>query len=136
MNGETLLVILGYSFSDEHINEILFQGLRSNPRLSVLTFCYGDLPVEFIELGRKHRNMTFLAADKACIGGIVGDWVPRRTPQDGEVWPFWDSTNNKFVLGNFTRFAEYLEAFIGFKNLYRSDEGETHPVSEGEQSEA
>ena len=135
MSGETLLVILGYSFSDEHINEILFQGLRANPRLSVLTFCYGNLPDSYPELGRKHRNMTILGADKACIGGLVGQWVQQRTPKDGEVWSFWDSDNQKFTLGNFKCFTEYLETFIGFKNLYRSSEVDAQPLAGGEQSE-
>ena len=34
-SGETLLLVCGYSFSDEHVNEIIFQSLRSNPRLAV-----------------------------------------------------------------------------------------------------
>lgn len=135
MSGETLLAIIGYSFSDEHINEILFQGLRANPRLSVLAFCYGNLSDSYSELGRKYRNMTLLGADKACIGGIVGQWIQRRTPKDGEVWSFWDSDNGKFTLGDFKYFAEYLETFIGFKNLQRSSEVDAQPLSGGEQSE-
>lgn len=40
--GEKVLVILGYSFSDEHINEIIINGLNNNPRLSILAFVYSE----------------------------------------------------------------------------------------------
>jgi len=39
-SGEVLLLVLGYSFSDEHLNEILLQGLRSNSRLSAVALMY------------------------------------------------------------------------------------------------
>jgi hypothetical protein len=38
--GELLFVFSGYSFSDQHINEIIFNSLRQNNRLSVLIFFY------------------------------------------------------------------------------------------------
>ncbi|OAM92457.1 SIR2-like domain-containing protein [Pelosinus fermentans] len=131
MNGEVLMVIHGYSFSDEHINEILFQGLRSNPRLSILSFYYGNLPDNLTKFGRSYRNLTLLAADKACIGGLVGEWVISRSPQAGEIWSFWDEEAKRFTLGNFNCFAEYLETFIGFKGLQRYSDSSFQPTLKG-----
>lgn len=125
--GEALLVVSGYSFFDEHLNEILFQGLRSNPRLSIIALMFGD-PVEvegetklklsetLCDFGKLYKNLSVLGPDKACIGGIVAPWgEPSRKKKDTELWPFWDSENKYFTLGNFSSFADYLELFIGFR---------------------
>lgn len=112
--GEALLVIVGYSFSDYHINEIIFQGLRSNNRLAVVALVYGNLSDKIIDYGKAHRNIAFYGADKACIGGISGNWTdPTHKHNDTETWPFWDEEKKIFTLGNFNSFASYLESFIG-----------------------
>lgn len=128
-NGEALLVIAGYSFSDDHINELIFQGLRSNPRLSVVALMYGDskeengktkfiLSDKIIQFGEEHRNLTILGPDKACIGGIGASWgESSRKKKDAEIWPFWDDKSMSFALGDFASFASYLEAFIGFRTV-------------------
>lgn len=126
-NGEALLVIAGYSFSDDHINEMISQGLRSNPRLSIIALMYGESKEEtgkteliisdkIIQFGQEHRNLTILGPDKACIGGIAAPWgEPSRKKKDTEIWPFWDDKSKSFGLGDFSSFASYLEAFIGFR---------------------
>ncbi len=42
LNSEKILFILGYSFSDEHVNEIINNGLSNNTHLSVIVFAYDD----------------------------------------------------------------------------------------------
>lgn len=117
--GEILLLAMGYSFSDEHINDILIQGLRSNPRLAISAFIYEQLPDKLIEYGRKHRNLTFYGPDKTCVGGIAAPWgEPSRKRKEGENWPFWDEKNKKFKLGDFNAFASYLEISIGFGKTF------------------
>lgn len=126
-SGEVLLVISGYSFFDEHINEIMFQGLRSNPRLSIIALMYGDnvevsgeqqliLSENICKYGITYKNLSILGPDKACIGGVVAPWGdPSRKKKDFEIWPFWDEHKKLFTLGNFSSFASYLELFIGFR---------------------
>ena len=127
LSGEALLVIAGYSFSDEHINEILFQGLRSNPRMSIIALMYGDkkevggkakfnLSEGIIRFGQEFRNLAIYGPDKACIGGLAAPWgEPARKKKEAEIWPFWDDSSKFFTLGDFSSFASYLEAFIGFR---------------------
>jgi len=133
--GESLLIIAGYSFSDEHsdehVNEIIFQGLRSNPRLAIIALMFGDKnekskkPSEFDSIchyAEEYRNLTILGPDKASIGGITAPWEPSRKRKDDEVWPFWDEDSNIFMLGDFNAFASYLEIIIGVgTNLKISD---------------
>jgi len=124
--GESVLFMLGYSFSDEHLNEIIFQGLRSNSRLAVAVFAYGDearanpktrliLSDALVAYGQAHRNLSIYGPNKAVIGGIAGDWSePPRKKREGEVWPFWEADQKRFTLGDFNAFADYLESYIGF----------------------
>ena len=118
--------MIGYSFSDEHLNEIIFQGLRSNNRLAVAALVYGDvskedsstliLPEALLAYGQAHRNLSLYGPDRAVIGGIVGSWAePSRTKKQGELWPFWAESQRRFTLGDFGAFAEYLESYIGFR---------------------
>ena len=113
--GETLLIIVGYSFSDDHINEIIFQSLRSNNRLAVVAFVHNRLSDRLIDFGKAYRNIAFYGNDKACIGGITGIWTePSKNNKDEKPWPFWDNKQNNFTLGDFNSFTTYLESFIGF----------------------
>ncbi len=126
-SGDRLLIITGYSFSDEHLNEIILQGLRSNPHLAVTALVYGDpveeggkkilrLPAGFAEYGREYRNMTVLGPDAACIGGILAPWKNDAGGKESRgVSPFWNEDDEYFTLGDFTQLASYLELFIGFR---------------------
>ena len=40
--NEKVILILGYSFSDEHINDLIINGLNNNPRLSILAFSFDE----------------------------------------------------------------------------------------------
>jgi len=75
---QCVLLVCGYSFSDEHINAYIRQGLLGNPNASCLAMIFNDrtdVP-KAVELAKRHANLTLLAAD----GGIVGT-----------VDRFWDS---------------------------------------------
>ena len=118
-SGETLLVICGYSFSDEHINEILFQSLRSNPRLAVVALSHDLLSSQVIKKNLLRTsegisNLTIYAPDGASVGGRLGSWL---SPSDKSATElnelFWDSGTNTFKLGDFISFVEFLRSFLG-----------------------
>lgn len=124
-SGEAVLFIIGYSFSDEHLNEILFQGLRGNSRLAVNVLMYGIekeregkktlvLPEDVVEYAQTYRNMSVYGPDKAVIGGIVREWAP--PPRVTEDNVYWSDDENRFRLGDFTVLALYLERFIGISS--------------------
>jgi len=120
--GEAVLFIIGYSFSDEHLNEIIFQGLRGNSRLAVNVLIYGvekecdgkrilSLPETVIEHGKSYRNMSIYGPDKAVIGGIVREWLPPPKIKEDNV--YWSNDEHRFILGDFNVLALFLERFIG-----------------------
>jgi SIR2-like domain len=119
-NGETLLIIAGYSFGDEHLNEILFQALRANKRLAITALMFGDSKEKekkrytddkVLKFGIDNPNLTVIGPDKGCIGGVITEWNIDEPELD--KFPFWDNTDKNLNLGNFSSFAEYLKMNFG-----------------------
>jgi len=128
-SGESVLFVIGYNFSDEHLNEIIFQGLRGNNRLAVNVLMHGDkkvvdgkdrltLPQTIEEYGRTYRNMSIYGPDKSVVGGVPGGWgsFPHKK-DDPEPFAYWSDEEKRFTLGEFNAFTAYLERFIGFRSV-------------------
>lgn len=135
--GEAVLFMVGYRFSDAHINEIILQALRSNSRLAVTVLTFGiesgsglTVSEDLIKIGESHRNIGIYGPDMAVIGGIQERWSePSSAAPDGQEWPFWDSKSKNFTLGDFNAFSKYLDRFIGIRSLTDKTPGSTTPES-------
>lgn len=113
-SGECILLVIGYACQDEHIMEMIFQGLRANMRLAVAIMNHGPFSNNLRSAAYNYRNLSVYGPDYACIGGVYGTWSePSRKRNEGENWPFWDEENKKFALGDFRFFADFLEQIIG-----------------------
>ena len=68
------LVVCGYSFLDDHLNEALLDGLRGNRNAHCFALMYKNLSdhPRVVEYARKQRNLTVLARDGAVVGTRVG----------------------------------------------------------------
>lgn len=119
-SGECLLLIIGFSFRDDHITEVLSQGLRSNPRLAITVVLHDKPTAHVLSLSEMYKNLSVLSPQEACVGGIRGSWLPPRKKQPGEEWPFWDDVANSFVLGDFSKFAEFLNLMTGYSDTVAS----------------
>jgi len=73
---DAVLVTCGYSFGDQHINEVIFESLEANPRLHVFALCYGDPPAssELVRAAKKHHNILVFGQSCAIVGGREGKW--------------------------------------------------------------
>ena len=93
------IVTLGYSFGDEHINEVLRYGLNANPRAIVFTLQYGSIECcgSLARLALENPSLMVAARDGAVIGGRQGAW------QEGP-----DGSPTEFDLGDFARFGAHL----------------------------
>jgi hypothetical protein len=119
--GEVLLVVVGYSFRDEHINEVLFQALRANTRLAITGLLFEPASEALLAHAATHRNLSLYDPDRACVGGVLAAWAPPTGEPSDSVWQHcWDKQQGKFALGDFRAFCRYLEVFI------------TRPVAETE----
>lgn len=115
MIGETTLVVMGYSFGDQHLNEILYQGLRSNRRLNVVALQFDSMSEELKRASRTYHNLSVYSADLASVGGVIGGWDQPKKQVD---WSVWDPDNKTFTLGDFRIFARFLERGFRLGAIY------------------
>jgi hypothetical protein len=122
--GQAVLVTCGYSFLDQHLNEVILQGLRSNPT----AMCFGllhskksDYPTA-IDKAKNRPNLSLFAKDGAVLGTSERDWHhEERTgdPLNGLSVKKSTAGNCEFVLGDFRKLGEFLAT-----QLPRSDDSE------------
>ena len=109
-SGELLFVFSGYSFSDQHINEIIFNCLRQNTRLYSLVLCFSDEQVETMEeYGVSYLNLCVMGPKKVIINGKMYSWKYDDTMGDttkSEL--FWDKSTESFLLGDFEKLIDFL----------------------------
>lgn len=70
------LVVCGYSFLDDHLNEVLLDGLRGNRNAQCFALMYSSLKnhPRVVEYAEKQSNLTVLAWDGAVVGTRVGGY--------------------------------------------------------------
>lgn len=114
VNGEGLFLISGYSFSDEHLNEILFSGLRQNNRLHAVCFCFKDDEADKIhKLANSLMNLSVFAPKKGIFKGVLGEWSKNPNPESDLVKKFFVS--NSLSLGDFNQLVFFLLLTSGSK---------------------
>jgi hypothetical protein len=125
---DSLLLIVGYSFGDQHINESIFESLRVHDRVHVIALMYEDLgeDSELVRHCNNHRNLIVYGPRFGVVGGERLEWrlsdpVDRRTaglldvPFDSDFSPEMESTSltGRFRLGDFNWFARFLDQISG-----------------------
>jgi hypothetical protein len=120
------LIVCGYSFLDEHLNEVLLDGLRGNRNAQCFALMYSNLsdhPLA-VEYAVKQGNLTVLAKDGAVVGTRVGLYRPGTTGGDEhKPWlyeegisatdPTKSNTLPRCRLGDFHYFGLFLEQLYG-----------------------
>ncbi len=104
----SLLVTLGYSYADEHLNEVLVDGLQSNPKAAAFALLYKNLAEE---PGAKRisgsipGNLTLVSRDCGVARCRSAEWL--KDPAD-------PSTSVTCGLGDFNLFAKFLDELVAF----------------------
>ena len=125
---DALLIVAGFSFGDEHINNMIFGALENHQRTHVYALQY-DEPGDGTDLTKRsyqRRNMITVGPETGIIGGRRSRWghveghpfvEPMRDgalaedTEDGESDP--DDANDLFGrmnIGDFSRFCEFLSS--------------------------
>ena len=99
---ETLLIVAGYSFSDDHLNEMIFDAARRRQRSEFLAFCFDSIPPALAERAAVTPNLQALSRSEAIIGGIAGEWIQ----PDEEVPNIYSADG--FAMHDFCHLAAYL----------------------------
>jgi SIR2-like domain len=125
--GPPVLVICGYSFCDEHLNEVLLDGLSGNRSAQCFVLAYPKLATvrEVVALAANRPNLTVIAYDGAVIGTREGSYrngvaINNGTPEPWlavETITHPDTTERTELvrcrLGDFHFFGLFLEQLCG-----------------------
>ena len=99
---ETLTLVTGYAFGDQHLNEMIFEAARRRPRSEFIAFCYSTMPDDLAALATTAPNVQVVSPTEAILGGVRADWeVPDDPPAD--VW-----ADDAFLLGDFAYLSQFL----------------------------
>lgn len=116
LSGELLFLISGYSFLDQHINEIIFNCMRQNNRLHVVVFFYSDEEVSRLQsLIAGYLNISVYGPKKAIIGGVCSDWeFDDNELKDKELCDYyWNKPDFCLKLGDFNKLVAFLVSNSG-----------------------
>lgn len=103
---ESLTVICGYSFRDQHINEVIFDAALRHPRSETVGLCFRHIPADLASHALLARNMTVLGAEEAIVGGQRLRWSEAADIPGVFV-------GGRFLLGDFKQAAAFLGRGIG-----------------------
>lgn len=128
-----VLIICGYSFSDQHINETILTALERTKGSHVIGLYFDDLLEESpaSELAKKQPKLSLYGKKNAVIGGKFGKWKLKTEPskddsiqidfyydEDAAV-PSEGSTSShnwtgegKFKLPDFEQFVNFLSSQV------------------------
>jgi SIR2-like domain len=147
----SLLIISGYSFNDEHINDTILNALKANPTTMVIALLFDTLSYEdrdkknvirypnALQLALQRSNLAIWCYDEAVIGTIRGYWRINKEYDSEENLGRCISiiqekkkdedgketdeviTKHQLLLGDFAKFGDFLQALIGY-NQTKEDE--------------
>jgi hypothetical protein len=100
-SGDVVLVVCGYSWGDEHINDVIFRSLEVNAGLNVVAFAYDDPSDALVAEALSHRGLTAVGRRKLVRGGRIADWAAGRTST------YWDAARG-WLLGDFSAFTSFV----------------------------
>lgn len=120
-----LLVTCGYSWSDQHINEVILSALDSHPANHAIALIYPELDQlpDLCALAQKRDNLIVVGPTKGVLKRKLAKWaLPRQV--DDAVASFLDNAFDrdavaedaqgpvpgKMRLGDFNRFCEFVAA--------------------------
>lgn len=102
--SSAVLILSGYSFSDDHLNDTILNALRANPTAMVIALLFGNLTSKkeekgigkekkitytlnykkALELAESRPNLSIWTFDEGVIGGLRAPWKPYKTEYDQE----------------------------------------------------
>jgi SIR2-like domain len=103
LHPETLTIITGYSWSDEHLNEVIFDAARHRPRSEIVAFSRSTLPDVLVEHAREIPNLQAVTGTEAVLSGVKADWKSGASKPPDDVW-----ADDKLALREFGPLAEFL----------------------------
>jgi len=79
---DALLIVAGFSFGDEHINNLIFGALENRPRTHVYALQYAELPDDavLVRRAKQRSNLIVVGPQSGIIGARRAKWTPIEIP--------------------------------------------------------
>lgn len=118
---DALLVVVGFSFGDEHINNLIFGALENRPRTHVYALQFEE-PCDQADLAQRaaqRPNMIVVGPETGIIGGRRAVWAPVESPAFmAAVYDLKEEKaaggaavkSGRMRIGDFACFTAFLEA--------------------------
>jgi len=123
---DALLIVVGFSFGDEHINNYIFSALENKPRTHVFALQFDELEDDSVLATRamQRSNLIVIGPQKGIIGGRIAEWTPVESPSfmadvlelkvetkqvDGEPV---EVKSGIMKIGDFDSFSSFLQSMI------------------------
>lgn len=122
---DAILFVCGYSFSDEHINAIVYDALEAKRRPHVIALQFHDVEqgTAFYDRACRHLNLMALGPRTGIMGGRAGKWKMeemRHANQIADAFAPDEAQENveqtgegALLLGDFAKFANFLGKLAG-----------------------
>ena len=114
---DAVLIISGFSFGDEHINDLLFRALENHPRTHIYALQFAEEPTDsdLIKRAKKQRNILVIGPETAVISGRRLPWHSSNVPAvlANVIQPSGDADDEGKVhvnIGDFAIFARFVES--------------------------
>lgn len=120
-----VLITCGYSFGDQHINEVMLNGLERTATSHVVGLLYDDFDADsaIVGLAKSQTRLSIYGRNKAVIGGRFGNWQlrPGFTIDEPTLSTYFasdisdkDSGKGDFILPDFSSFVRFL-SFLNYR---------------------
>ena len=114
---DAVLIICGFSFSDEHINDLMFTALKNRPRTHIYALQFAEEPTDshLIRQASRHRNLIVIGPQTGVLSGRHAPWhssaVPAILSNVIESSSGSDaSTKVEVRIGDFAVFCRFIES--------------------------
>ncbi len=123
--GQSVLIICGYSFVDQHLNEIIMQRLLANPRAVCFGLLYSDIEnySEALECASKTTNLNLISKNAAFFAGEKTLWAEEEVTGHYDYLIESDGDVPNCKLGDFAVFSKFLLKQTGDQLMEIENEG-------------
>lgn len=118
----SVLFICGYSFGDEHINDIILSALKVNQSANVVAFMYGKIKKdkngqlisnEAVDRSQERPNLSVWYDDEAIIGTKCREWSDFNDEKNEFSHYKFNIKDKRISFGDFADFTLFLSELIG-----------------------
>lgn len=121
LNPHATLIVCGYSFSDEHINDTIINALKVNKSANVIALMFGKMTDEAGKLNspdavaraKERPNLSIWYDDKAIIGAQEYEWTEYDVENKDFAGFDMNIVDKRVSLGDFGAFTSFLKQLIG-----------------------